>query len=464
MVRARLILPLSVSSGHTTAMAAIALLCITAGALGQSVPAGYQAEIVYTDVSAPTAMAFLAHDDFFVLEKNSGIVKRVRIDGPEPISSIVLDLPVSGDGEQGTLGIVLAPDFAVSGTVFLYYTNDSPRENRVSRFTWNGAALVNEVNLATLQAVTANHNGGPLAIGSDGMLYAVIGDQGRFHRTENNVNTTTVSETGVVLRMNPADGSAAAGNPFAALPGWERIYAYGIRNCFGMNFDPVTNILWEAENGPGDYDEVNRVPAGMNGGWTVIHGPDSRDDQDVSDLVMNPGATYVDPAFSWNETNAATGITFLHSPRWHPSVRDDCVVASYKFNGQISRFEMNAPRTGFVLGGDVADLVADTATERNSVVWVSGLGGLSDLRIGPDGYLYAVNINNNRIWRIRPEYPMGDVNRDGAADGRDIALFVNVVLGTSTDPLQIAQADMDGNGSVNAGDLSDFVASVMLPN
>ena len=433
-------------------------------ASGQTLPAGIIAQNVYTGASLPTAMAFTGPGDFFVLEKASGIVRRVRIGGPAPVATTVLTLDVSDQGEQGMLGIAVAPDFASSGTVFLYYTNDLPRENRIARFTWNDVALVNEVILATLPGTFINHNGGPLAIGPDGMLYAVIGDQGVFHRTENNVNTTNVSETGIVLRMNPADGSPAPGNPFAALPGWERVFAYGIRNCFGMNFDPVTGVLWEAENGPGDYDEVNRVVAGMNGGWTRIHGPDIRDSQNVTDLVMNAGATYVDPAFSWNETNAATGITFLHSPRWHPSVRDDCVVASYKFGGTISRFDLNVDRTGFVLTGDLADLVADSATERDAAVWVSNLGALSDLRIGPDGYLYAVAIHNNRIWRIRPQYPMGDVNRDGSADGRDISLFVKVLLGTSIDPLQIAQSDMDGNGSVNDADMPAFIESVLLPN
>lgn len=433
-------------------------------ASAQTLPAGYQADIVYDGATSPTAMAFLGPDDFFVLEKNSGVVQHVRVDGPVPVSTTALDLDVSGNGEQGLLGIALSPDFAASGTVFIYYTNDSPRQNRVARYTWDGATLVNPIVLATLMAVTDNHNGGPLAIGPDGMLYAVIGDQGRFDRTQNNTVTSTVSETGIVLRMNPTDGSGPADNPFSALPGWQRVYAYGIRNCFGMTFDGISGVLWEAENGPNNYDEVNRIIAGANGGWTIIHGPDSRDNNGVADLVMNAGAAYVDPAFSWNETTAATGIAFLHGPRWHPSVRDDCVVASYKFNGTISRFDLNPGRSGFILTGGLADAVADSAAERDSAVWVSALGGLTDLRIGPDGYLYAVSINNDRIWRIRPQFPMGDVNRDGTVDGRDISLFVKVLLGTSTDPLEIAQSDMDGSGSVDAADLPDFIESATLPN
>src|SRR5204862_7410782 len=102
--------------------------------------------------------------------------------------------------------------------------------------------------------------------------------------------------------------------------------------------------------------------------------------------------------------------------RWPASTRDKCVVASYNYS-EISLFTLNADRTGFVLTGDLADTVADSTTERAEVVWASGTGSLTDLEIGPDGYLYAVSIGGGRVLRIRPIYPMGDINRDGAVDG-----------------------------------------------
>lgn len=145
-------------------------------------------------------------------------------------------------------------------------------------------------------------------------------------------------------------------------------------------------------------------------------------------------------------------------------MRDQCVVASCKYGGTISLFAMNAGRTGLILSGGLADGVADSDAERQSVVWASGLGGLSDLKMGPDGYLYAVSLQNGTVWRLRPQFPMGDVNRDGAVDGRDVSLFVKVLMGVSTDPLQVAQSDFDGDGLVGSSDLSLFIDSEMLSN
>lgn len=288
------------------------ILCMTVGvlipavpsAVAQTVPVGYRVDPVVTGLATPTTMAFLGPDDFFVLEKDSGMVKRVRSLGPTPTVEVVLDLNVSSNSEQGLLGIALPVDFAQSGAVYLYYTNSSPLQNRIARYTWNGSALTSPVILASLSAASGTHNGGVLAVGPDGMLYAVIGDQGHFDRTQNNTQTATISETGVFMRLRPSDGVGPTDNPFSGMAGWQRVYACGIRNCFGMAFDPISGVLWEAENGPNDNDEVNRIVPGANGGWSMIHGPDSRDSDDIADLVMNPGATYVDPAFSWFDTGA----------------------------------------------------------------------------------------------------------------------------------------------------------------
>jgi len=132
-------------------------------------------------------MAFLAHNDFFILEKNVGRVRRVQLGGPTPVITTVLQLSVNGVGEQGLLGIVLSPNFAADGRVFIYYTTSvTPRENRVVRYTWDGTALVDPVILAVLSATAGNHNGGVLTFDPSGMLLAVIGDQNKNGPTQNN--------------------------------------------------------------------------------------------------------------------------------------------------------------------------------------------------------------------------------------------------------------------------------------
>src|SRR5262249_54933864 len=156
---------------------------------------------VVTGLSSPTTMAFLAPNDFFVLQKPTGTVRRVRLGGSTPIIDTVLTLTGNSGGEQGMLGIGLGPDFASRGTTHLFYFSATPHENRVARFHWDGVSLSDEVIFAHLSASSAIHNAGVLAVGPDGMLFAIIGEQVQTGRTQNNTASTTVTETGSILRM-----------------------------------------------------------------------------------------------------------------------------------------------------------------------------------------------------------------------------------------------------------------------
>ena len=91
----------------------------------------------------------------------------------------------------------------------------------------------------------------------------------------------------MIFRIND-DGTAPSDNPFASQPNLAKYYAYGIRNGFGLAFDPLSGELWDTENGPNAYDEINLVRPGFNSGWERIMGPVSRDPQGTSDLVQFP--------------------------------------------------------------------------------------------------------------------------------------------------------------------------------
>lgn len=402
--------------------------------------------VVSSGLSFPIAIAFLDPSDptrFFVIEKSSGRVKLVQ-DGV--VVSTVLDLPVNSASERGLLGIALHPDFATNGYVYLYYTRSSTGsdtstssawvDNRVERYTWNGSALVSPTLIVSFPRDTTqnngpNHDGGVILFGSDGKLYGVTGDLNRGFfsnpRIEQNTSTTVVAGVGGIFRLNP-DGSTPPDNPFVshADPRIQRLWAYGIRNSFGLDFDRLTARLWLTENGPNVYDEINLVERGFNSGWLKIMGPDSRNATysengnqayDASDLVYLPNAYYADPIFSWLQPIGVTSIAFVRSARFDTGVRDEAIVGESN-NGRLYRFNMNTMRDDFLLTGALGDRVADTTSERNLSTFGTSWGVVTDLRIGPDGYLYVVSLYANRVYRIRPVNPPTIVSGQARLEGR----------------------------------------------
>ena len=313
---------------------------------------------IVSGLSLPTAIAFIGSNDFLVLEKNTGQVRRV-IDGALQTSP-VLDVAVDNTGERGLLGIALHPGFATNNFVYLCYTesstgNDStsvdPLGIRVYRYEWTGSVLTNGTLIFEfpVEPGVANHNGGAIAFGPDGKLYAVTGDHERFGQLQNQPAGPAPDDTGVIVRLND-DGSAPSDNPFFAQGGnLAKYYAYGVRNSFGLTFDPVSGKLWDTENGPDHYDEVNLVEPGFNSGWREIMGPASRSSGSTNDLFVAPGSQYADPQFSWLTTVAPTGLTFLNSTALGAQYENDLFVGDFNL-GNLYHFTVNqlARRVGAV--------------------------------------------------------------------------------------------------------------------
>src|ERR1051325_7918050 len=298
------------------AVAATQLMAQTNGP--QMVSPNLAVRAVVTGLSQPTSMAFLGENDFLVLEKASGKVEHV-VSGA--VQSTALDLAVNSGSERGLLGIALHPDFPANPGVYLYWTEtlsnadttvlaDTPLlGNRVDRFVWDGATLSFQANLIHLHAFQAddgqtlrgNHNGGGIRSRADRKLYIFIGDNGRRGQMQNlpdgpgpagnmpddqfgGPEPDNAHLTGVILRLND-DGTSPSDNPFyraGALRGGEaganlqKVFAYGIRNGFGVAFDPFSGELWEEQDGDDSFSEINRVEAGADLGWVQIMGPVSR--------------------------------------------------------------------------------------------------------------------------------------------------------------------------------------------
>lgn len=368
-----------------------------------------QVKQVVAGLSFPTTMAFIGPDDLLVLQKDDGRVRRVLggVLQPDP----VLDVAVDKASERGLLGIAIHPGFPATPFVYLYYTESStgddtsglppPLGNRVYRFTWDGSALIDPTLLLDLPVMLGpNHDGGIITFGPDGKLYVVIGDLNRNGQLQNFPTAPPPDDTSVILRLND-DGTIPSDNPFFTQGGnLAKYYAYGIRNCFGLAFDPVTGKLWDTENGPDTYDEINLVEPGFNSGWEQIMGPDARDPQGIGDLFQVPGSQYSDPEFSWFHTVAPTGIVFLNSAQLGEQYQNDIFVGDFN-TGTLYRFKPNVTRKGFDFENpDLADLVADTEGELEELVLGTGFGGISDLKVGPDGLLYILSITEGKIFVV----------------------------------------------------------------
>lgn len=379
-------------------------------------------DIVHTgSIIQPTCMAFLEDTDILVGEKASGRVKRV-INGIVNTTP-VLDLAVNFAGERGLLGMTLDPQFSINQFVYVFYTrsstandtsDDSVADQRISRFTWNGSSLVSESVLLTLPYGPL-HLGGVITFGpataapADQKLYAVIGDLERLGKNQNYASGADAEDSGVILRIN-SDGSTPAGDekgPFSDVPGanasLQRTFAYGIRNSFGIAFDPVTGKLWQTENGRGSYDEINLVEPGFNSGWMYIMGPLSRESFSGAPSTFHHTntSTYSDPEFSWFNSVAPTSIHFNSSTNIGQKYLNNCFVGDAK-TGSMYRFRLNSQRNGlaFSTPGLASDLVKDPEDTGNEILFATGLGITTDIENSPGGFLHSLSLTNSQIYRF----------------------------------------------------------------
>jgi aldose sugar dehydrogenase len=365
-------------------------------------------EKVISGLQSPTSMAFLDNDSIIITQKDDGKVRLVSngVLQPQPIFQV----PVVNNSERGLLGVAIANTTdSQSKTVFLYYTEPvgNQAKNRIYRYDWDGTGnLAGGRLILDLPAEPGpNHNGGKLRIGPDGMLYAVKGDLNRDGMLENVKDGPAPDDTSVILRVD-YNGNGV-GNPLSGGQGGEnltRYYAYGVRNSFGFDFDPLTGILWDAEDGPTDYDEINIVLPGFNSGWQKVMGPLERNEGTTTeDLVQFQGSHYADPVFSWLRSVGVTDMEIFNSSSLGERYDYNMFVGDIN-SGHLYFFTINQNRTGLDLSGiaGLEDLVADNDDELNAVIFGRGFtGGITDIETGPDGYLYILTLSGD-LYRLVP--------------------------------------------------------------
>jgi aldose sugar dehydrogenase len=422
-----------------------------------------KAELVYHGLEMPTSMAFLGPNDILVLEKNKGTVQRIVSGKIE--EQPLLDANVSNLVERGMLGIAIENENTLnknddinvptSRYIFLYYsesfdetdssgknekrhdcTTCNPIGHRLYRYELKDDKLVNPKLLLDIPASTgtsgASHIGGAMVIGPDNYIYLTTGDgescQNNSCKDKNHLKAINAQTSNILGGQSPVgrggilrvgqdgleDDKGVLGNEQPL----NMYYAYGIRNSFGIDFDPATGKMWDTENGPGFGDEINLVEPGFNSGWIRIQGTwpinnyellDSTPkvkgysgtteiDKEPENLVTFDGkGHYRSPKFTWNSTVGVTSIDFFNSDKLGKKYKNDIFVGDA--GGNLYHFELKADRIELDLKGPLSDKVANTFQELNDVIIGKKFPIIVDIETSPDGYLYILSYDGS-IFKI----------------------------------------------------------------
>ena len=320
---------------------------------------------VATGLDVPWGLALLPDRSLLVSSRDTYEVH--RIDPSTGAKTLAGTVPgvVSNEkegGEAGLLGLALSPAYATDRTVYAYYSTD--HDNRVARFSYDpsrpaGKQLGTPEPILTAIPLGGHHNGGRIAFGPDGLLYAGTGEAG-----DSALAQEKGSLGGKILRMTP-DGRPPAGNPFAG----SVVYSYGHRNVQGLAWDPQGR-LWASEFGDREADELNLILPGRNYGWPATQGKTS-----------NP--KYTGPVAQFGtESDSPSGIAYAAGCIWMAGLKGE----------RLWRIPLDGTRaaaapTSFLDGdyGRLRSVVADT--DGTLLLSTSNTDGRGTVRGGDDRIL-----------------------------------------------------------------------------
>ena len=369
----------------------------------------YKIEIVVEDLEKPSSMIFIGNE-MFVTELETGKILKISDNG---IVQTILELSVSPYTNEcagcGLLGMTnLGED------VYIYYTtiptSDQERQNIVTKYRYDGKSFVEPVIIKKIHGTEIDHNGGAMTTGINNDIYFVVGDQTEVSEyinfpTSEKWNYSTELQSIVRGSLYLDNGIEDTAGIFKIHDGEIERFAMGIRNSFGLAVDPETGFLWETENGPQMYDEINLVEEKFNGGWIVFNGPSTAPDSKVMDqflpeIIINyKDYKYSEPEFSWHVPVSPTAIEFPNSPDFE-KYSDYAFVGAFN-TGTIYKFQLNTDRTQFIFEDEsLKDLVYNDLDNNEEIIFVTGInGGVSDI-VFNDDEMYIISIYDGVIYKI----------------------------------------------------------------
>jgi len=343
-------------------------------------------EVVASGLKNPWSLQFLPDGRMLVTER-VGTMRVVAKDGK--LSDPIQGLPhVVQGGQAGLLDVLLAPDFATTGTVYFSYSEPrgvfrngtSVVRAKLTLSDTGGAITDGTVIFRQEPAISGRHHyGSRLAWAKDGTLFVTTGERASERDSAQDLGT----HLGKVIRIN-ADGSVPKDNPFVgredARP---EIWSYGHRNLHGAAVNPATGQLWTTEHGAQGGDELNTPMAGKNYGWPIITWGIDYDGSKIGEGTTKDGLEQ--PIYYWKPSIATSGLTF--------------------YTGDLFK----GWKGNILAGGLAGSVVERLVLEGGEVVAVEALltdrgERIRDVRQGPDGAVYVLTDDSDgKLLRLIPK-------------------------------------------------------------